>query len=103
MLTEEFALEKIPFRAFPAERFTQEADDEHRAIDAVATPGKLRSLGVKGDHHPDAKPEKNRHDSDLAEQKKTIQSLRALGDHGYRLGIKTVVRMAAIPVRRLPE
>ena len=47
MLAKEFALEKISFRAFPAERFTEEADDEHRAIDAVATPGKLRSLRVK--------------------------------------------------------
>src|SRR5206468_1315182 len=35
MLAEEFALEKISFRAFPAERFTKEADDEHRAINAV--------------------------------------------------------------------
>ena len=91
MLAEEFALEKISFRTFPAERFTEEADDQHRAINAVATPGKLRALRVKGHHDPDAKPEESRHDCDLAKQKKAIQTLRALGDHGYRLGIKTAV------------
>ena len=103
MLAEEFALEKISFRAFPAERFTEEADDEHRAVNAVATPGKLRALRVKRHHYPDAKPEERRHDPDLAEQKKTIQSLRALGDHGYRLGFTTAKYPAKSSLSRSPE
>ncbi len=103
MLAQQFALEKISLRAFPAERFPEQADDEHRAINAVAPPGELGPFRVKGHHHPDPKPEKPGHDRDLAKQKKAIQSLRALGQHGYRLGITTAVGTAESSLVRSPE
>jgi hypothetical protein len=40
-------------------------------------------LRKKGDHDPDAKPEEDRYEHDLAEQENAIQTLRALRNHDY--------------------
>src|SRR5439155_12561651 len=103
MLAQEFALQEIIFRTLATQRFSEKPNDQHRAINAVTAPGELRAGRIEGHHHPNAKPKERPHDRDLAEQKNAIQSLRALGDHGYRLGIKTAVGTAAMSIRRLPE
>src|SRR5690348_14884089 len=35
MLAQEFALQKIAFRALPTERLAKQTDDEHRAVNAI--------------------------------------------------------------------
>ena len=56
----------------------------------IAPPGELAAVGVKGDHDPDAEPEEQGDDDDLAEQEKAVETLRALRDHGYasRQGVR---------------
>ena len=84
MLTEQFVLQEIVFRTVAAERFERHAQDEQSAIDAVASPGPFRAAGgIKRDHDPDAKIEKNRHERDLAEQENSVETLRSLRNHDY--------------------
>src|SRR5688572_25935014 len=82
MLAEQFVLEKIILRAVTAERFERHPQDEQAAVNAVAAPGPFRSaIGIKRHHYPDAQPEEEGDNDDLAEQENAIESLRALRDH----------------------
>jgi hypothetical protein len=72
MLAQQFVLEKIVLRAVAAERLDRHSQNQQPAVNAIAAPRQLRSRGIKGDHHPDAEPEKNRHEYDLAEQENAI-------------------------------
>src|SRR3954462_15602705 len=57
MLPEQFVLQKIVLRPIPAKRFEGHAENEKRAIDAIAPPGQLCARGVERHHYPDAEPE----------------------------------------------
>src|ERR1043166_387928 len=83
MLAQQFVLEKIIFRPVTAERFDQHSQNQQPAVNAVATPGQLRSRRMEGDHDPDPEPEEDRHQHDLAKQENAIQTLRALRNHDY--------------------
>ena len=81
VLAKQLGLEKEIFRAFAAERFRQNADHQHGVIAGVATGRELGAGDVKGHHHPHPKPEERSDNSELAEEKNPIQSLRALSEH----------------------
>ena len=81
MLPEQFVLQKIMLRSVAAERLQQHAENEHSAVRAVTLPGQAGGGGVKGCHHPDAKPEEQGDNNDLAEQEKAIKTFRPLRDH----------------------
>ena len=61
-------MQEIIFRAVATQRFHSHSSDEERAVDAVTTPGELRTRRVKCDHHPDAEPKEHRDNRDLAQQ-----------------------------------
>jgi hypothetical protein len=83
MLAEQFVLKEIILRAVAAQRLNRHSQNQQPAVNAIAVPRELRSRRIKGDHDPDAKPEENRHEQDLAEQEYAIQTLRALRNHDY--------------------
>ena len=63
--TQQLVLQKIIFRA--GQCFQNHSDDEHAAVSAIALPGQGGTRRIKGDHEPNADPEKDRHHHDLAE------------------------------------
>src|SRR6266480_248981 len=68
MLTKQFVLQEIIFRAVASERFEKHAEHEHAAVNAVTAPGQVRAGRIKGDQDPDSEPEERRNNGDLAEQ-----------------------------------
>src|ERR1700682_5773317 len=81
MLTQQFVVQEIILGSVAGERFEQETDDEHAAVNAVSPPGELGPGRIERDHDPDAEPEKRGDDQDLTKQEKAIKTLLALGDH----------------------
>ena len=82
MLAQKAVLQEIIARAFAAERFNRQAEDEQAAINAVAPPGERRAGRVKGYHDPDADPKQECDENNLTEQEKAMQTFRAMRDHG---------------------
>ena len=72
MLAQQLVLEEIIFRPVPAQRLDRHAQDQQSAVNAIALPGQFPSRRIKGDHDPDAEPEKDGHEQDLAEQENAI-------------------------------
>ena len=82
MLAQQFVLEEIILRAVAAQRLDRHSQHQQPAVNAIAAPGEFRAAGrIKGDHDPDAEPEEDGDDEDLAEQENAIETLRALRDH----------------------
>jgi len=81
MRSKQFILQKIIFRA--TERFQEHTENEDAAINAVAPPGQFGTGRVKGDHYPNANPEKQRDNDDLAKQEEAVKTFRPLRDHDY--------------------
>jgi len=81
MRSKQFILQKIIFR--PTERFQEHAENEDAAINAVASPSQFGTGRIKGDHYPNAKPEKQRDHDDLAKQEEAVKTFRPLRDHDY--------------------
>ena len=83
MLAEQFVRHEIIPGAGAGQRLDRHSQDQQPAVNAIPAPGQFRTLGIKGDHDPDAKPEKDCDEHDLAEQENAIKTLRALRDHCY--------------------
>src|ERR1700676_848120 len=81
MLAQQFVLEEIVLRAVTAQRLDRHSQNQQPAVNAISAPGQFRPWRIKRDHDPDAEPEKNRHERDLAEKENAIQTLGALRNH----------------------
>src|ERR1700730_12651491 len=79
MRAQQFVLKKKVFGT--AQCFQSQSQHEHPAVNAVTAPGQRAARRVKGDHDPDADPEKRGDDDDLAKQEEAVKSFRPLRDH----------------------
>src|SRR5437667_395647 len=82
-MAEEYILQKVIFGAAPGDRFQPDTENDQPAVNAVTPPGELgaRAGRIERHHHPNAKPEKQGDDHDLAEQEEAVETFRALRDH----------------------
>ncbi|MEY2525607.1 MAG: hypothetical protein QOE73_378 [Verrucomicrobiota bacterium] len=92
MLPQQFILQEIILRAVARERFQEHSHDEQAAVNAIPAPCQFGAGRIKCDHGPDTNPEKRRHDQDLAEQEKAVETFRALRNHGYVAGVDVRLR-----------